>query len=596
MTPQDSILLRFLRRPHVAPLLIYTAIVFVLLWPTYGLYAWVGHEMVYPFIRVQQMSWVWSAQGPFHVPWMPEACYGYGLPFFTFYAPFGYYVGAAFHVFARMNVGLATRMSYYLALYLSGLMMYGFVWSLDRQRPRQRAAWWGLATATIYAVTPYHLADTFARSSLSGAWGWAAAAGLFWAVEASRDRPWRAALPIAAAYAWIVLSHNLLALYASILVALYVLGTASRWKWPLVVAGGAILGAGLSAYYWLPAVRLLPLVRASSVEVMWGEPAKIHSHAIYWRQFFVETPGKMESDETPNDAFPMNLGYLVTAGAALALVALFRPGLSRGERRRIVVCLALIAALMFVMSPQMPWGSVPATLRYIQFPWRLLLFTTFFGCAALGFASPVLDRWLHPGLLAAAAAYIAIVCFPAYLTRPGDISSDFLLQKWNEYAEANHQVFLGCYANEYKPLTADDKYLNKDFHATHPPPANRLALVAGKLTVVNFEHEGTGYKYRYTAPADAQIVMHVFHFPGWELTFDGRPASEMIERSADGLISLHLPAGDHQFRLHYGLSPIGRAARWITVAAWVAWVALRLGPAILSKIRSRSTGAHAATK
>ena len=61
-------------------------------------------------------------------------------------------------------------------------------------------------------------------------------------------------------------------------------------------------------------------------------------------------------------------------------------------------------------------------LCFIQFPWRLLIFTALFGCLATAIASPVLDRWLHPLVWALIAMVLAIPTLPQILTLPGKLT------------------------------------------------------------------------------------------------------------------------------------------------------------------------------
>ena len=126
---------------------------------------------------------------------------------------------------------------------------------------------------------------------------------------------------------------------------------------------------------------------------MWGTPKSLHTHAIYWRQHFFETIGYGASIAGPNDKLGINIGLAVLIGVLLAAVAVFCRGYFTGRQRyRLAFFLLLTLAVLFIMSPQMPWGKVPSLLRYVQFPWRLLIFTAFFGAAAMAMASPVIDR------------------------------------------------------------------------------------------------------------------------------------------------------------------------------------------------------------
>jgi len=281
----------------------------------------------------------------------------------------------------------------------------------------------------------------------------------------------------------------------------------------------------------------------------------------------------------------INLGIAVLIGIALAAFAVFRPGLTRSQRYRITICLALTAIFLFVMSRQMNWARVPSILCYVQFPWRLLIFTAFFGCLATAMAAPVLDRWLHPLIWTFIAMLMAIPTLPCTLNLPG------LLTDWGSTNRVLHWYarqekggwYGGAAPYEYWPLSVKPPLTDPKFLANNPPPANRLTAVSGEITVENYRQEGTSYLYKYSAAKEVSVQVAVVYFPGWELRIDGQKRSNGVAIDDKGLVRLELPAGSHTAELKYTLSPIGRLARNISYLAWAVW----LGAVILLAIRRR---------
>jgi hypothetical protein len=305
---------------------------------------------------------------------------------------------------------------------------------------------------------------------------------------------------------------------------------------------------------------------------------------LYWQQYFVESLGRQGSIPGPNDNMGINLGVAVLIGIVLATIALLRPGLSAGQRYRLSVCLALTALVLFVMSTQMNWERVPSMLCFIQFPWRLLIFTALFGCLATVMASPVLDKWLHPLVWALIAIVLAIPTLPYILTLPGKLTDHGTTERalrW--YARQERLNWYGGNApQEFWPLTVKAPLTDPKFLYNNPPPENRLTTISGEITVQNYDHKGTAYTYSYTAPADAKAQIAVIFFPGWELRIDGQKQDDKISLGDTGLVNLNLPGGIHSAELKYGLSPIGGVARNISYLAWAVW----LSAAILLAVRN----------
>jgi hypothetical protein len=559
------------RHPNLYGLAVYGILLLLLIAPTLRMYYWGGHEEYYPVMRVMHLAALWESEGPLHRPWFPEVCHGYGWPFFTYYAPLGYYVGAGVHLVSGWSAGASTRAAFYLSLALGGVLMYGLALRLAREGDSRKGAAWATAIATAYTVTPFHVADVFARGSLAQSWAWAVLPGVFLAVEWIRRRPAAGMLALAVSGAALVLSHNVIALYAILFIAIYAAVMVRGWRAWVALCGGGILALLLSVYYWYPALRLLFLVRAGDVGAMWGDAGSLWDHAVYWRQHLVETHGRGASGWGPNDALGINLGLVMLGGALLALVSLFRDGLGSGARLRIIVSLGMVLWLLFAMSPQMPWDWVPGVFRYVQFPWRFLLFTSVFCCLALASAAPVAGRWVHPVAMLIVAALLGIppVSRSVLPARRAPMNDDAVC-RWYSEAEAR-RVFAGCVARDYKPLTAADKFLDPVYVKENPPPADRLEVVSGDLRVRNFEHKGTSYRYEYTATVESTVRIHVFDFPGWELRLDGSKEPARLEWDAEGLVRFALPPGERTAVLRYGLSSAGRFALRITYTAWVLW-------------------------
>ena len=566
----------FLRRtPVFSSLVLYTLIIIVATIPTWDVYMWWGHFMLFPVVDVYEICKVWAAQGFGHVPWLPDSCFGYGYPFFTFYAPLGFYVAAIFHFVFALDYGPATKLSFYTSLYLSGLFIYAFVYTIGSRERWPRLAWWALAAATIYALTRYHLTDVFVRDVIGESWAWAALPGVYWGMEVARRRALSGILLISLTYAALLLSHNITALWASLFIVTYPLLTARDLKWPLTVAAGGLLGTAVSAFFWYPALRLARLTqKAGDVAAMWGMPQQVHEHAIFWRQHFLEALGYGPSIPGPDDTLGINLGFAVLICLILSAIALFQRGLETGQRYRIALFLLLTFLVLLIMSPQMPWKKVPEIFLYLQFPWRLLIFTAFFGASAVAMASPVVDRWIHPAILTGLAVVFAIPTLPMILM-PQVIKNmpPEQLVKWNRRYERKG-LYAGSAIQEFLPKWVRGDYLNPRFLEEHSIPQNRLTVTSGNLVCEGYTHSGTGYRYHYTASVDSEARLALFYWPGWDLRIDGKLQSGAVRIGVDGLLAATFPAGSHQAELRYSLSREGQAARIFSSSAAILWISI----------------------
>jgi hypothetical protein len=225
----------------------------------------------------------------------------------------------------------------------------------------------------------------------------------------------------------------------------------------------------------------------------------------------------------------------------------------------------------------MPWGKTPALLRYLQFPWRLLIFTAFFGAGAAAIASPIIDRWIHPAILTGLAVIFAIPTLPMILM-PQVIRKmpPEQLQKWNRRWERKG-LYGGSAIQEFLPKWVHGDYLNPKFLEKHPIPENRLTVISGDLVCDSYVHRGAVYEYHYASSVASEARIAVFYWPGWQLRVDRELLPGSVKLDKDGLVSIILPAGSHRAELRYDLSPEGKSARVFSSAAVVVWVSILCG-------------------
>jgi hypothetical protein len=345
---------------------------------------------------------------------------------------------------------------------------------------------------------------------------------------------------------------------------------------------GLTLGLALSAYFWWPALRLVPLVRAHDVNNFWGSGEILHAHALRIRQFFMEQYGRGFSIPKVNDGLAINPGLLTMFVLALGLGALLLRRVDFTRRRQLGVLLLLAAVALAATTIYWPWGAMPAMLRYIQFPWRLLLFVVGCGALVLLLVAPWLRHTWLALALALCPALIAGLMAPGMVIQtlePATTDAE-VMQSYFSHQEGDLGQFAGSVAREYLPVWVDANFGDTKYLRQHPAPESRLELLTGQWTLQRFTRRGVDYQYAYTAPAAVRVRAHLFDFPGWELVLDGQPAPARLGRDSTGLLTLDLPAGEHRFHLCYTLSRTGRQARTVSAAAWVAWFFLLIGGAV----------------
>lgn len=540
--------------------------------PVHNMIFWHGHERLFPVTRMLAMADQFRAGESVLTPWMPDACHGYGWPFFTYYAPLGYLVALFLTPFFEHSAA-AVGASFLASVILSGLIMYPLGYRLSRGAHPSRRPWWALAATLAYCMAPYHTFDVFARAGLASVWSWPALAAVAFGIELSRSSPVRGFLLSSVSFCMLFLSHNITAVYGGMFLFAYAalslptLRALSAW-----LAG--VLGFGMAAWFWIPALMMLDLVRAGSSEDMWGTVESVTRHTPSLTSLLVETY---------RPANCLGIGTVILTSAIASAVGLYRSRERAGEHKRLLALLIMFTVAFLMMTRLMPWGLVPGTLRYVQFPWRLLVFTSLFGAMIIPAAAACFDRGALPPFLpyTACAAAVMIGCIGARIVvMPFELPpTDTVTREWYAEIERTEALYAGCYAWDYKPKWVPDKYMDPEFHELNPAPPDRLSVTSGRMDVSSHDRSGTRRSWKYSAESECTVTVHMFDFPGWRAVLDSEIQLE-VGRADDGLISLALPAGEHSVVVFHGPSPYSRVAKGVCFFAWITWIGIVIGAAV----------------
>jgi hypothetical protein len=108
----------------------------------------------------------------------------------------------------------------------------------------------------------------------------------------------------------------------------------------------------------------------------------------------------------------------------------------------------------------------------------------------------------------------------------------------------------------------------------------RLSWTSPGIEVLDDTGEGTSESVSFRATEEGSLVFARLAWPGYTATVDGKPVA--VEDGPAGLLTIHVPAGDHRLTLRHeppGLSAgvaIFGAAAALSLAQTVVWVAVGL--------------------
>jgi len=541
-----------------------------------------------PFLlqRAHQM-WVNLRAGVLPVRWMPDAAYGLGYPFFSYYAALPYYL-IGILALAGIDLIAAIKIVQTLGFVAAALAMYGW---LSRLTANRWAAW---LAAVAYTFAPFHLVNVYVRGdSLSEFSAFVFYPLILGAFEAAAEAPagkttlpagqkrlkallssFRRSCAPALAFAGLLLTHNLSAFIFSPFALLYLLILAWRrgdaWRRTLGEGLGALaLGFLLSAWFWLPAVAELGAVQLGPSTQGYFHYSR-HFRALDLVQDSLLFDYSIAASAGDRSPFAMGLPQaLLAALGALALIVRLR----RDARWGFVLAGLLLSTLMITPLSRPLWDHLPL-LPVIQFPWRFLSVQALFAAAATAALIPrppsLAGRLLAPLIAATLAAAVMLSLHPDRLpVTSADVTAE-RLQLYELFTENIGTTI----RYEWLPQTASPRPFIGEALIEPGAPPRAIPVDGARLEATLLERHPTRQRWQVSG-AGGQVAFPLLYWPGWEAAVDGEPvAAGPLEGS--GYLTIAVPPGEHTVTLRLGRTPLRAAAELLSLTALVALMATAL--------------------
>jgi len=529
-----------------------------------------GYFPMHDDLQVSRLYQMDECIKDFQIPcrWVPDMGYGYGYPLFNFYPPFPYYLGEVFHLLGFSFIN-SIKIIFILGLTLSGIFMF----LLTKE-------FWGdlggLVSAVFYIFAPYHAVDVYVRGAMGEFWAITFFPAIFWVVaELVKKRQNRYLGLLALFYGILLLSHNIMAMVFSPLIAVWALFLIWYYRKPLravipVIIGG-IWGVWLAAFFVLPAFLEKKFVH---VETMFMGYFNYLAHFVSLKQlFFSRFWGYGSSGWGPDDGMSFQIGYLhwivpiISFGLFIFLWLKKKVNFRHISHITYHISQFLVSAFLTHLRSTPIWQAVKP-LEYLQFPWRFLAITIFATSFASGsiisssekflgerrgvFSRPLLEL-LTAGLMLAVVSLNFNYFKPEKILRITDEEKLFSENGWNKLQ--TDAIF------DYLPI-----------YAKQPPaePAPESPeILEGKVGITYFK-KGTNWA-QFDAKVlngPAKIRLPLYDFPGWKVWVDKNPV-KIDHNNFLGLISFDIPVGNHQIFARLTNSPWRTFSNLVSLISWV---------------------------
>jgi hypothetical protein len=540
------------------------------------------HDGHLHYHRIAALRYAWE-NGVFFSRWLPDVAFGYGYPFFVFREAPPLYLPLLPHLLG-LPLPAASNLFYALTILAAGWFM--FLWVRDVFG--ERAA---VVSAVAYMAAPYVLVDALIRGNSPESLAlplfplvlWA---GRRWVLAGS----WGSFLAGVGGLALLALSHNISVLIFVPTLLVYLLGVilaagdgrGIHWAavrgplYRLVIL--LVLGLGLALFYTGGALAELNLVTLEQSTTTRNNDWRFNFAAV--AEIFA--PVAPEDPALVNPPLLLRLGWVPVALALLGTTGLAwirgADRRAREQRAHIVMMIAAAAVFLFMALPlsRAVWDNLPL-IEFVQFPWR------FVGRAALPvaflagvlFAHPVFAggagwrRWAWLAIPAAVALLI-LESVPALYPRMCREEPFPTIVTVHDYERATGLVGVDP-EGSYFPRTVRERPsgspLEADYRAGRPPQRFDATVLPPGATL-DAEYDGLAATARVTTPEAFTARYLSFDYPGWQVTVDGRPVATAPE-DPTGLIAFPVPAGTHDIRVAWTMTPLRLILSSLSVMALV---------------------------
>ena len=430
---------------------------------------------------------------------------GFGYSWNLFYGPLSTY-GVILFALVVKNYIVAYKCFAGLCIFLSGLFMFKFVKTLTKIDNI------GVLAAVLYMSFPYHLTDLYTRNALGEFVSFVFIPIVFLGVYNIFYNESGNKYYLAIGVIGLILTHNLSTIIVVFFAVIYAITKFERITEKEIqkaIIINIVFIILITSFYWLP---LLETKIKADYQVyedgMMATPESVSSHGLKFMQLFL----------TKNDgsfAFELGLNVLIMlVFTFVSLKIIYKP-----LKEHYIFFLIAGIVSMWMATKYFPWKYLPKELSYIQFPWRMMMMTSFFlsiVCAINMYLIIIKFNVKDVVVITIISMFCTFLIFDTFIM--GDLGiSDIENIVLGRFSGTEHETVAGTGKGEYLPTAV---YKDKFYLATREDTTFTLE---GKAIIENENKEGSSYSAMIqTFDADyTTFELPFIYYPGYVIRCDG---------------------------------------------------------------------------
>lgn len=371
---------------------------------------------------------------------------GFGYALNLFYGPITTYIPIIFLNLLGTS-GLALKVFAFFTVFLSGITMYNFIYSVTKRRL--------VATigAIIYISVPYKLSNIFSRSAVGEYTAFIFIPLVFeglYNIFNDKGKSYLLGIGIIG----LILSHTISTVYIAIFAFIYLLlniNKLGKWKvWKKLLLN-AFVALVVCMFYLIPLIEhyIVGNYTIFDTIAMHSNCPEVYTTTLGFEDLF--------ASEFGNQEIRFSLGIMT---CILVLLGVFCYKKIKKEYKEIYLSFLFISIIALIMATKLfPWFLMPSFMGVIQFAWRNLGFFAFFislicGINAVTFAEGILKKEVLKDTFS--FAVIISICVFASLGvmrdwKFGDLENE---KKFDDRIRNTDRVYFFSINRDYLPLNS----------------------------------------------------------------------------------------------------------------------------------------------
>ncbi|OGK30458.1 hypothetical protein A3F29_00445 [Candidatus Roizmanbacteria bacterium RIFCSPHIGHO2_12_FULL_33_9] len=498
------------------------------------------HDAEYHIVRFYQFDKA-IRDGNLYPRWAPDLNYGFGVPLFNYVYPLPNYLSFMTHLF-----GISFINSFKLIMFLSFVMggIFFYFWARD---------FWGdlggLVSSIVFLYSPYFFVDIYIRGSIGEVIALSLFPGVLWSVNQALIQERFSFVPLSGIFlALVIFSHNILGFAFFIFLIFYILAIFYLFNKRKIILMESLkiilLGLGLSAIFWIPAIFERNYVRGLEIFDLKRNFAELYQLVIpsWGSGFFGGGTNEMS----------VQIGIMNLLAIFISVFVLIKLKLKKKERKAglityFLVCFLILFILMTKFSSPV-WDFVPF-LNFFQFPWRLLSLTILVASFLSGSLFIISKSKILAFIIIAGAFFLGIgYTRPAYYHQRED-SHYFTRSNFMDGTNSPGNVFNTKWMKW--PLKREKE---------------KIEFKDKSARILNSMIKSSRYVLEVSLRKETTMFVNTAYFPGWKVYVDSKSFPVGIERN--GSMSVNLPKGTHSIEAKLEDTPIRNISKIISILSF----------------------------